>query len=53
MTREPVRGVKSTKWKSKITGGPNTLFANVDGIKKAFEEASKAKAGGRHASLRE
>jgi hypothetical protein len=28
----------------KIAVDPNTLFANVDGIKKALEEASEAKA---------
>jgi hypothetical protein len=32
------------KQKLKISVDPNTLFANVDGIKTALEEASKAKA---------
>jgi hypothetical protein len=36
---------KSMKQKLKIAVDLNTLFANVDGIKKALEEASKAKAG--------
>jgi predicted ribosome quality control (RQC) complex YloA/Tae2 family protein len=36
--------LKSKKRKKKITVDPNTLFANVDGIKKALEEASKTKA---------
>jgi hypothetical protein len=35
---------KSMKRKLKIAVDPNTLFANVDGIKKALEEASEAKA---------
>jgi hypothetical protein len=36
--------VKSMKWKLKIAVDQNTLFVNVDGIKKALEEASEAKA---------
>jgi hypothetical protein len=36
--------LKSTKRKSRITLDPNTLSANVDGMKKGLEEASKAKA---------
>jgi hypothetical protein len=36
--------VKSMKWKLKIAVDPNTLFANVDRIKQALEEASEAKA---------
>jgi hypothetical protein len=36
--------IKSMKRKLKIAVDLNTLFANVDGIKKALEEASKAKA---------
>jgi hypothetical protein len=32
------------KRKLKFAVDPNTLFANVDGIKKALEEASEAKA---------
>jgi hypothetical protein len=36
--------VKSMKRKLKISVDLNTLFANVDVIKKALEEASKAKA---------
>jgi uncharacterized membrane protein YccC len=35
--------LQSKKWKSKITFDPNTLFANVDRIKQALEQASKAK----------
>jgi hypothetical protein len=30
--------------KTKMTVDPNTLFANVDSIKKALDEASKVKA---------
>jgi hypothetical protein len=37
-------GLQSKKRKSKITVDPNTLFANVDRIKQALEQASKAKA---------
>jgi TPP-dependent trihydroxycyclohexane-1,2-dione (THcHDO) dehydratase len=44
MIREPVRGGKKYEAEIKIAVDPNTLFANVDGIKKALEEASKAKA---------
>jgi hypothetical protein len=36
--------VKSIKRKLKIVVDLNTLFENVDGIKKALEEASKIKA---------
>jgi hypothetical protein len=39
--------VKSVKQKLKITVDLNTLFANADGIKKALEDSSKAKAEGR------
>jgi hypothetical protein len=35
--------LKSKKRKTKITVDPNTLFANVDRIKQALEQASKAK----------
>jgi hypothetical protein len=35
--------LQSNKRKSKITVDPNTLFANVDRIEQALEQATKAK----------
>jgi hypothetical protein len=42
--RNQLEEVKSRKRKLKIAVDLNTLFANVDGAKKALEEASKIKA---------
>jgi hypothetical protein len=48
-----VRGGKKYEAEIKNAVDPNTLFANVDGIKKALEEASEAEAEADDGSLRE